>query len=291
MMMRSAISSCGLVMLAVAACDAPVDPAEADLVVIEAFLFAGEPVRDVRLTATVLLGEDPALAPTIDDADVTLFKNGVAYVLASVGDSGRYEYTGIDLVVAEGDEFRIEVAYFGRVAVGETIVPAPPINVAVDGDTLFAPVINIGGGGGGGGGGGRGGGGGGGGGINTEEAQLGVTWDNGSELLHFVVVEGLEDGTEAIFPEQLLERLSRFRLITEPTTDTFFAVNLLLLRDLGQHQVRVYRVNGEYSELYENRTQDSRDLNEPPSNIRNGLGIFSAFNSVTALFEVARAEQ
>ncbi len=110
-------------------------------------------------------------------------------------------------------------------------------------------------------------------------------------MLHFVVVEGLEDGTEAIFPEQLLERLSRFRLITEPTTDTCFAINILLLRDLGRHQVRLYRVNEEYSELYENRTQDSRDLNEPPSNIRNGLGIFSAFNSVTALFEVARAEQ
>ena len=285
-MMRSAISSCGLIMLAVAACDDPVDPFEADLVVVEAFLFAGEPVRDVRLTATVSLGGDPALAPTIDDADVTLFKDGVAYVLASVGDSGRYEYTGIDLVVAEGDEFRIEVAYFGRVAVGETIVPAPPVNVAVDGDTLFAPVINFGGGGGG--GGGRGGGGGG---INTADAQLGVTWNNVSELLHFVVVEGLEDGTEAIFPEQLLERLSRFRLVTRPTTDTFFAINLLLLRDLGQHQVRVYRVNQEYSELYENRTQDSRDLNEPPSNMTNGLGIFSAFNSTIALFEVVRAEQ
>jgi len=271
-------------MLAVAACDDPIDPFEADLVVVEAFLFAGEPVRDIRLTATVLLGEDPALAPTIDDADVMLFKNGVGYVLTSVGDSGRYEYTGNDLVVAEGDEFRIEVAYFGRVAVGETIVPAPPVNVAVDGDTLFAPVINFGGGGGGG---GRGGGGG----INTADAQLGVTWDNVSELLHFVVVEGLEDGTEAIFPEQLLERLSRFRLITQPTRDTFFAINLLLLRDLGQHQVRVYRVNAEYSELYENRTQDSRDLNEPPSNIRNGLGIFSAFNSVIELFEVVRAEQ
>ena len=278
-MMRSTISSCGLVMLAVAACDDPVDPFEADLVVVEAFLFAGEPVRDVRLTVTVPLGEDPELAPTIDDADVMLFKDGVAYVLASVGDSGRYEYTGNDLVVAEGDEFRIEVGYFGRVAVGETIVPAPPINVAVDGDTLFAPVINLGGRG------GRGGG------INTEDAQLGVTWDNPIELLHFVVVEGLEDGTEAIFPEQLQERLSRFRLITQPTTDTFFTINLLLLRDLGQHQVRVYRVNQEYSELYENRTQDSRDLNEPPSNMTNGLGIFSAFNSTIALFEVVRAEQ
>ena len=34
----------------------------------------------------------------------------------------------------------------------------------------------------------------------------------------------------------------------------------------------MYRVNEEYAGLYENQTQDSRDLNEPPSNIEGGLG-------------------
>jgi hypothetical protein len=32
--------------------------------------------------------------------------------------------------------------------------------------------------------------------------------------------------------------------------------------------------------------QDSRELNEPYSHIRNGLGIFTAFNSDTVYFEV-----
>ena len=40
------------------------------------------------------------------------------------------------------------------------------------------------------------------------------------------------------------------------------------------------------ADLYESREQDSRDLNEPLTNISNGLGVFSAFNSQTALFEV-----
>lgn len=57
------------------------------------------------------------------------------------------------------------------------------------------------------------------------------------------------------------------------------------------HEAEVYRVNGEYAQVYENRTQDSRDLNEPPSNIRNGLGVFSAFNSLSVSFEVARTAQ
>ncbi len=49
----------------------------------------------------------------------------------------------------------------------------------------------------------------------------------------------------------------------------------------------MYRINAEYAQLYGNRTQDSRDLNEPPSNIRNGLGVFSAFNISSVFFEVA----
>ncbi len=266
-----------------AGCDVAFDPSDSDQVVIEAFLFAGEPVQDIRLTQTVPLGGDPDSAPTIDDATVRLSKEGVTYPLVPTGEDGRYEYLGIDLVVAEGDEFRLEVEYFGRVAWGATVVPAPPVGVAIDADTLFAPTLGFGGGGGG-----RGGGGGG---FNADSSQVSVAWDNPDDLLHFVVVEGLEDGAEAIFPEQFLERIGRFRFISEPTLDNFFILRLLLLETLGRHQAKVYRVNEEYNQLYENRTQDSRDLNEPPSNIRNGLGVFSAFNSLSVPFEVARTEE
>ena len=263
-------------------CDAAFDPSDNDQVVIEAFLFAGEPVQDIRLSQTVPLGGDPDSAPTIDDAVVRLMKDGVTYALTPTGVDGRYEYLGTDLTVLESDDFRLEVEYFGTVAWGETVVPAPPVGVAIDADTLFAPNLGAGGGG------RRGGGGGG---FNADESQVAVAWDNPSDLLHFVVVEGLEDDSEPIFPEQFLARIGRFRFISEPTLDNFYILRLLLLETLGRHQAKVYRVNEEYNQLYENRTQDSRDLNEPPSNIRNGLGVFSAFNSVSAPFEVARIEQ
>ena len=175
-----------------------------------------------------------------------------------------------------GDHFQIEVTYFGRTATGETSVPPAPEAVAISGDTVFAPTIGVGGGG------PRGGR------IDLLAPQLTVAWSNPDELLHFVVVDGLEDVPQSIFPERLQGRLSRFRLISRPTTDSWFDVTLGSLRDLGTHRVKVYRVNEEYAQLYENRTQDSRDLNEPPSNIVGGLGVFSAFNSDSVFFEVAR---
>lgn len=73
-------------------------------------------------------------------------------------------------------------------------------------------------------------------GFNLQESQLAVAWDNQTDLLHFVVVEGMDDDAEAIFPEQLQERLDRFRFISEPIIDNFFIVRLLLLEALGAHQ-------------------------------------------------------
>jgi len=41
---------------------------------------------------------------------------------------------------------------------------------------------------------------------------------------------------------------------------------------------------------YENRPQDSRDLNEPPSNITGGLGVVSALSNQSSDFEVSDFE-
>jgi len=62
--------------------------------------------------------------------------------------------------------------------------------------------------------------------------------------------------------------------------------NALIMTHLGKHRVKVYRVNQEYADLYQSRNQDSRDLNEPLTNIVNGLGVFSAFNSDSVFFEL-----
>ena len=54
----------------------------------------------------------------------------------------------------------------------------------------------------------------------------------------------------------------------------------------GRHKVTIYKVNEEYALLYETSEQDSRDLNEPYTNINNGLGIFSGFASQEFYFSV-----
>lgn len=260
----------------VAGCDSTsTEPEEADLVVVEAFLFAGEPIDDVRLTETVPLS-DTIDAPPINDASVVLYKNGVSYTLVPTGDSGYYAYPGDDLSIMAGDSIGIEISYLGGVATGETVVPQAPVGVSIDRDTLFVPEFGFGGGGPPGGG------------FNRENSQLATNWENPDRLLHYVVIESRDDSAESIIPDDAPRFMRRFRLVVPPTQDDYHFINMMELETLGQHVAKVYRVNEEYSQLYENRTQDSRDLNEPPSNILGGLGVFSAFNSDSVFFDVVR---
>ena len=249
---------------------APLD--DARQVVVEAYLFAGQPVRDIRLTETVPLGEDPALAPTVDDAVVRLIRGTSVWPMSRLDEPGMYGYPGDDLDVRPGDSFRIEVDAFERTATGETVVPGPPAAVEMDKRVLEVPVFGVGQ---------RPGGG-------PQGLRLTVTWENPEGRYHFVGVESLDPDAESIFPDFIRDRIGGFRFRSPPTREEFFTIGLQLLEDMGPHQAIVYRVNEEYADLYEGRVQDSRDLNEPPSNISGGLGIFSAFHSVVLGFELVR---
>lgn len=248
-----------------------------DLVVVEAFLFAGEPVTNIRLAEAIPLASEDSVAVPISDAAVYLVKEDVRYPLAPSDSAGYYHYPDTDLSVEAGDVFRLEVAYEGTSIAAETVVPPAPTGVTLSSQTLEVATF--------------GGPGSGGGPPQVQNNALTVTWDNPSATLHYVVIESLVTGEpEYILPEFIRERFAGFRLITSPTDAHFFDVNARALEVFGPHRAVVYRVNQEYADLYENREQDSRDLNEPPTNVEGGLGVFSAFNSDVAAFEVVPAD-
>ena len=260
-------------------CDSSSIETADDLAVIEAFLFVGEPVDDIVITSTLSFNTTDTIPVPINDASIRLTKQGISYPLTASGSDGRYHYPGDDLTVEPGDFFRFEMEYLGQLITAETQVPPAPTGVALDTTLFEVPTFE----------------------FNAGGLPIGargrfdnrilVTWDNPSDQLHYVVLSSVDENPESIFPDFIGQRLEeQFRFISEPTRDNFFEILLPLLEGVGQHEIKVYRVNQEYADLYDNRTQDSRDLNQPPDNITGGLGIFSAFNSINTFFDVKRAE-
>ncbi len=245
--------------------------------VVEAFLFAGEPVDDIRIKSTFPLSSEEDISAPINNAQVTIIKDGGRFALVSSDSEGNYNYPGDDLTVETGDVFELEVIANGITATGATTVPTPTTGLSLSQDTIRVPqlpftagreaiVMTI-----------------------TEFLQgsnIEARWDNPQEDLYFMVVESADDTFIPIFPQQVLDALETFRFVSEPTDESALTFLAGTLVSFGSYSVEVFHINQEYAELYENRTQDSRDLNEPPSNITNGLGVFSAFNSDRRIFYV-----
>jgi hypothetical protein len=251
---------------ALSGCDStsPLLP-ESELIVVRAYLYAGEPVTDVQLTTTFALTTGDTAGQPINDAKVALEKAGKIYRLtASPGDSGYYHYAGNDLAVQVGDRFKISVERSGQIATGETMIPAPPQNLALSKTEL---VID----------------------TNTpfDTSSITISWQ-GEETFYFVVVENLEASPTPInqFPGRIGAQFRSFR--SRPFRELSYTIRRFDLAYFGNHRARIYKVNQEYANLYAFGLQDSRNLNEPETNIKNGLGVFAGFSSAAVNFRVVR---
>ena len=234
-------------------------------VVLEGYLFANEPVDDIRLTELLSYGGEDTIPQPINDADVSIFWKNVPYqLIPSGGDSGYYYYPGNILQILEGESYRIEIKYFNKTATGETVVPPPPTGVNLNIDTMeFSNFF-----------------------IYTSNDSMTVGWDNSNADYYYVVIKNIEQNPVPFYPDFDLGGLISTFLFTRPTQDDFYEILYYYITHFGKHQVRVYRVGQEYVDLFTSLDQDSRTLNEPITNINNGLGVFAAFNSDTANFYV-----
>lgn len=241
---------------------------ESDLVVVQAYLYANEAVTDIQLTTTYALTSEDTAGIPINDAAVSLEKDGQLYPLVPTpGGGGYYHYPGDDLEVNIADQFKIIVDYNNETLTGETIIPAPPLNVNISSPDYV---------------------------INTDffasrfdTSSVRVTWDQENEdTYYFVIVENIE--TNLVFINErigdFLNRLRSFR--SRPSQGNQYIIRRFDLTYQGKHEIRVYRVNQEYADLYAFGLQDSRNLNEPRTNIKNGLGVFAGFSSTAVQFNV-----
>ncbi len=247
-----------------------------DILVLEGYLFQNEKIDSIHLVKSLPFATEDTVYTPVDDAQVSLFWNNQQYLLNNIG-NGYYSYFGDNLSVEEENTYSIEINYNGQIITSKTKVPKKTIihpleETAVFIDTVSAfgpPQFN-----------------------GTEEA-LEVIWDNPDNSYYYVVIESADSTAGDIimgnddFPDFFGNRPSgMFRFRSEPFIGDRYAINTRMLEKYGIHTVKVYSVNEEYANLYENRTQDSRTLSEPVTNVNNGLGIFTAFSYAEVSFNV-----
>ena len=86
--------------------------------VVEAFIFAGEPIDDIRIKSTFPLADEEDTSSPINDATVTIIKDGQRFPLISSGDEGLARVVKnriIDQLVEEDEKVPLEVKGMTRI--------------------------------------------------------------------------------------------------------------------------------------------------------------------------------
>ena len=247
---------------------------ETKTAVVQAYLFAGQPVDSIRITQSVSYSQEDTLEIPINDLELNLDDGDNNLLLESIGE-GYYALPGY--LPAEGRSFTLEFEYDGKIVKAETLVPLKK-EAMISVESIEMEKIELGTFPGG---------------LNQNTEDIEVTWDNSEGDYYYVLYENIEDDPEYInaMLEQFLAengQLGRFSAISEPQIMDFYTIRSRQIQQFGTYRVIIFRVNPEYVLLYESNGNSSVSLQEPLDNIENGLGIFTGVNSDTLYFEVLK---
>jgi hypothetical protein len=250
-----------------------VDTPNANTVVVAAYLYAGEPVTNVKITSLIPFNADSTNEFYINDAEIDIIHDVTPYRLVlSDGDSGYYHYPGDDLQIINGETYELRMEYYGEVINAFTTVPEKPSGLEITAEEIFIEpiyeVFDL---------------------RNRDILDVDISWINDNGEYYYILVDNVESDPVNIDINGIFEGFlggMNFTFITRPTQFDVYRLSGLTLQQYGRHRVKLYKINQEYADLYESTEQDSRDLNEPLNNINNGLGIFTSFNSDSLFFEV-----
>ena len=244
-----------------------------DEVVIEGFIYSDNPINSIKVTQLIPFISDEEADYSITDASVFIEWKDERYLLTPNPDKpGIYFYEGNDLKIVEGDSYTLSLNYFEKEISSSTIVPAKPTGLSVSDSRIeieqineFQDLFN-----------------------RTELPIIEVFWDNPESKYYFARVENIESNPEEIITIDFGDNEPNLNFDIEPTNLDVFNIAPFTLTHYGRYRVILYQVNQEYVDLYESGGQDSRNLSDPPSNIENGFGIFTSFNSDTLTFRVVK---
>ena len=269
----------GIFLLNFNGCNKNLSNADNSKLVLEGYLFQGEVVDSVHITKTVSFESNDTVYPPVTDAQVVITWNNKPYTLQSIG-KGYYNCNDNNLKIKVGDTYGIAVNYKGTTATSSTVIPSIPTGINLSDNVLYVDTIfsfnQFGG-------------------NPSSGNNIEISWDNKDNGYFYIVIESTDPNAADIiigngnFPNGGFGGPGTiFRFRSQPFQGSTYTISSRSMAKYGKHKAKIYKVNQEYADLYNNRQQDSRNLSEPITNIVNGLGIFTGFSYAEVSFTVSK---
>jgi hypothetical protein len=234
-----------------------------DQVVVESYLVVGQ-VPTVKVSSMALF-ESTEEAHPILDLDITIESNGTSYSLTAI-DSGLYQNN--DLIVQEGQDYNLLFTYAGRTISAVARALGKPEDFRLSASSITVSGSS------------------GGGFPPSFPSPIKMYWDNSEADQYLAVIENIESDPEPINDFGDDDDRPTFIFRNQPTNGDTQDIGARQFQYYGLHRVILFHITPDYAALYDNTGSTSQNITTPPTNIGNGLGIFTAVNSDTLFLRV-----
>jgi len=236
--------------------------ADNNIAVVESYLIPDAPVG-VKITKQLVFQSDDTIAQNLSGLEVQISTGNETYDLNEVS-PGYYENSSLQLET--GVDYFLSFNYDAKELSAQTSIPTKPIGFASSATSLVVSGVY-----------------GGGMGMGTPPEPVTLYWENADNHYHMVVVENIESNPSLIYTDTDAPVRS-FR--NAPTLAVSQELNMRSFSYYGKHRLILFKLNTEYAALYEQLGTSSLDIVAPPTNINNGLGIFTGINADTLYLTV-----
>lgn len=231
--------------------------------VVESYLEDGvAPTVTITKESLYVSGDTNVVQTPINGLAVKIINAGKTYALVAKG-SGVYTATG--LLAKAGQSYDLSFDYNGKTVTATTTVPANPTGVKSDATSITILATF--------------------GASSARPDPINITWENPTQEYYYVAVVCTEvTPVELVRPSffgKLPSTRNNRRFTNSPVNGTTSAIQQQNFRYKGTHEIIVYKVNPEYVKLYESSGSNSLNISTPPTNIKNGLGIFTGAGRVS----------
>ena len=231
------------------------DDAIADGPVIESYLTNGKAVS-LKVYEQKGLLDTAKYGAAISGLAIT-FNNGVKNITLQESSKGTYTSSETDLIIA-GNTCSFNFAYNGKTTSGETSVPSTPVSFTASALQQGVPNPDPDS-------------------TSTTFVPVDFSWNNNEKGYYLMVFENHDKTPNRIGSgfgrrngyqdrEEYLGQVSTYK-----TQSRSFEFS-------GYYNVYLYHINTEYNNIVNSSSTSSLNLTNPPTNIKNGLGIFTAMS-------------
>ncbi|MCA1764037.1 MAG: DUF4249 family protein [Cryomorphaceae bacterium] len=221
--------------------------------VVEAYVYAGEPINHVKISK--VHNEGDASPVPVETANVRVFQDDLEFTLTPHPEiPGRYIQSDTSMLPLAYGESKLRISYQGRTHMANSAMPESISNLEVSAETITVTP------------------------DDTETTLAEITWNPVENAAGYCIF--IRNQSENATPIGNAN-------YGEPSENPFLIVNHNHKVELksshfthfGEYEIYVTAVNEEYARIYE--SNNSGSFASAPSNIENGWGVFTNFNGKT----------